>query len=141
MVMPRGGYTAVLDAIIAGGFCPFCEEHLFKHHKNPVEEITDLWIVTRNAWPYPGSTHHFLFIPREHVETVESLTDEQWLGFHRLYRTLVNRYSFVGATHFFRSGKTAITGASVNHLHAHLVVGGMRTENSAPIKAIIGFSA
>lgn len=38
-----------------------------------------------------------------------------------------------------RSGDTKITGASVNHLHAHLIVGVQRTNKTRLVNALVGF--
>lgn len=138
LVVPRGDYSQTLEAIIAGGFCPFCEEHLFRHHHKLVH-CYDHWLVTENSWPYEGSRFHFLFIARTHVEKTEDLSSEAWAQLHELYRQLVKKERLEGATLFIRSGNMRITGASVNHLHAHLVVGSPRTEGAKPMTALIGF--
>lgn len=138
-VIKRGDYTRALDSIIAGGFCPFCEEHLFKHHRHPLIYKSRHWLVTKNAWPYKGSRFHFLFITRTHVETTEDISPMAWADLRKLYRKLVKENSIQGATLLVRSADTKFTGASINHLHAHLIVGGPRTRNAKPITALVGF--
>lgn len=138
-VVPREDYTKTLEEIIAGGFCPFCEEHLFKHHRKPVLYENKHWLVTENSWPYMGSRFHFLFITKTHVETIEEALPAVWNDFWKLHRKIVEENKISGATLMIRSGDTKLTGASVNHLHAHLVMGGPRTENAKPIKALVGF--
>lgn len=138
-VMPRDDYIQTLNAIIAGGFCPFCEEHLLKHHLKPILFKSRYWLVTENSWPYKGSRFHFLFIARSHIEKTENLSLLMWVELQRLYRALIKEKKIGGATLMIRSGATEITGASVNHLHAHLIVGGLRTKNAKPIKAPVGF--
>lgn len=139
-VVPRDDYVATLEAIIAQGFCPFCEEHLLKHHRNPILYKSEYWLVTENTWPYGGTQHHFLLIARAHVEATEVLSPEAWADFHEVYRLLVTRYNLKGATLMLRSGSMQITGASVNHLHAQLIVGSPRAEGAEPIKALVGFN-
>ncbi|MHB8860618.1 MAG: HIT family protein [Minisyncoccota bacterium] len=138
-IVPRDDYEEVLRLIIAQGFCPFCEEHLFKHHRMPLEYRSRHWLVTRNSWPYKGSRHHFLFIARKHIETTEELPPSVWTDLQKTYRLIVERHGLLGATLFIRSGDTQFTGASVNHIHAHIIVGGPRTGNSKPIKALVAF--
>lgn len=138
-VVPRDDYTQTLKEIIAGGFCPFCEEHLFKHHRKPVLYKSKYWLVTENSWPYKGSKFHFLFIARPHIEKMEDVPLSMWDDLQKQYRKLVKEKRIEGATLIIRSGDTKITGASVKHLHAHLVVGSPRTENAKPIKALVGF--
>ncbi|MHB8660850.1 MAG: HIT family protein [Minisyncoccota bacterium] len=138
-VLPREDYEQVLRVIIAQGFCPFCEEHLFKHHRQSVEYRSRHWLVTRNSWPYDGTQHHFLFITRKHIKTIEEMAPAAWADLQRTYRLMVERYKLTGATLMIRSGDTRFTGASVNHLHAHLIIGGPRTETSESIKALVAF--
>lgn len=138
-IVPRSDYTRVLNAIVAKGFCPFCEEHLFKHHRKPIIFRSKYWLVTENSWPYQGSQHHFLFIARIHVEATEEVSAAVWANLKKVYRDVVKYYALKGATLMMRSGDTKFTGASVNHLHAHLVVGSSRTKKTKPIKAIVGF--
>ncbi len=70
VVVPRNDYARVLRTIITNGFCPFCEKHLFKHHRQPLIYKSKYWLVTKNSWPYKGSRYHFLFIIRPHIEAV-----------------------------------------------------------------------
>lgn len=139
LIVKRTTYTNTLNAIIAGGFCPFCEKHLFKHHTKPVLFKNASWLVTENAWPYAGAKHHFLFITRTHVEKTEDLSATAWADLHKLYRQLAKNYAFKGASLMMRSGDTRFTGASVNHLHAHLIIGSPRSKTTEPIKALIAF--
>lgn len=138
-VVKRSEYVKVLEEIVAGGFCPFCEEHLFKHHRRPVLYKSKYWFVTENSWPYKGSQFHFLFIARPHIEATEDMSSLMWTDLQKLYRKLVKENSIKGATLMIRSGDTKTTGASVNHLHAHLIVGVPRTKNATPIKALVSF--
>ncbi|MCX6788111.1 MAG: HIT domain-containing protein [Candidatus Kaiserbacteria bacterium] len=138
-IAKRGNYTQTLDAIVEGGFCPFCEEHLSKHHRRPILYKSRYWLVTENAWPYKGSRFHFLFIARPHIEAMEDMSSAMWTDLQKLYRKLVKENSIRGGTLMIRSGDTKATGASVNHLHAHLIVGVPRTKNTKSIEALVGF--
>jgi len=138
-VVKRDAYIRALKKIVAGGFCPFCEKHLFKHHKRPVLYMSKFWLVTENAWPYKGTRFHFLFIPLKHIEEIGDMSPVVWKNLQTLYREVVEREKILGGTLMIRSGDTEVTGASVNHLHAHLVVGGKRTKKTKPIRALVGF--
>lgn len=138
-VVRRGDYAKILKEIMDGGFCPFCEEHLFKHHRRPLLLRSKYWIVTENAWPYSGSRFHFLFIARLHVEATENVSPIMWADLQKAYRTLIKKNKMDGATLMIRSGNTKITGASVSHLHANLIAGVNRTQNTKPIKALVSF--
>lgn len=138
-IVPRDDYQAALKSILAEGHCPFCEDYLHHHHKEPILWKSDHWIVTKNAWPYAGTQLHFLLITREHVERVEDLSLEAQQSFFAEYARLVEEFSLSGATILWRSGNTTQTGASVVHLHAQIIVSHPRTENSTPITAVVGF--
>lgn len=138
-VARRGDYSDTLKKIVAGGFCPFCEEHVLKHHRHPILHRSKYWLVTKNAWPYEGSRFHFLFIARSHMEAIEDMSPSMWTELQKLYLKLVRKHTLGGATLLIRSGDTKITGGSVNHLHAHIVVGTSRNKNSKTIQALVGF--
>lgn len=137
-IAPRKDYTETLKEIVAQGFCPFCEEHLLKHHRKPILFRSESWLVTENSWPYEGTRHHFLCIALPHVEKIEDsptlLTDLQ-----RVYERIVTTYNMDGATLMIRSGNTRVTGASVAHLHAHVIVGKEREQKSEPLRAVVGY--
>ncbi|MBI2409984.1 HIT domain-containing protein [Candidatus Kaiserbacteria bacterium] len=139
LIVKREEYVNALEAILAGGFCPFCEKHLFKHHRRPLIFKGRYWLVTENSWPYEGARLHFLFIARPHIEATEKISTVMWGELQSLYRKLVKKYQLSGATLVIRSGDTRFTGASVNHLHGHVVVGTARTKKTEPIRALIGF--
>ncbi len=135
----RDDYSGVLETIRAGGFCPFCEEHLFKHHRKPLLFKTKRWLVTENAWPYEGTKYHFLFIARPHVEEVADGPADLLKDLQVAYAKLRKRYDFKGATLAMRTGDSAYTGATVRHLHAQLIVGTKRTKASTPITVVAGY--
>jgi diadenosine tetraphosphate (Ap4A) HIT family hydrolase len=138
-ITPRAGYGEVLATIIKEGRCPFCEENLSAHHTEPVLFRNKSWIVTKNAWPYEGSKHHFLLIAREHVENADKASLETWKDLGSAYRKLCKTYALPGATLLMRSGNTRYTGASVQHLHAQVIAGFPRKTDSKPITALAGF--
>ena len=138
-IVKRNEYVRILNDIMAAGFCPFCEKHLFKHHRRPITYKGRYWIVTENSWPYSGSRHHFLFVTRAHIESIENLSTPAWTELQRLYRTLMKDKKMKGATLMIRSGDTKITGASVRHLHAHIIAGTPRTKRAKPIRALVSF--
>lgn len=139
MIVKRDDYVNVLNKILEEGSCPFCEENLLKHHQKPIIYKSKHWIITENSWPYKGTHYHFLFIPRVHVETIEDMSLEVWADLQKQYDKTVTERNVEGATLMIRSGHTNITGASVNHLHAHIIVGSARTKDTKTITALVGF--
>jgi diadenosine tetraphosphate (Ap4A) HIT family hydrolase len=139
-IAPRNDYARTIAAIVEGGFCPFCEEHLFKHHKKPILVRGEHWLVTESTWPYEGTETHLLFIIRSHVEKIEELSPAAWTELQILHAKMIAAHRITGGTLMIRSGETRFTGATVNHLHAHLIVGGPREEGNQPITAVLGFN-
>ncbi len=138
-IAARHSYTSTLQDIQTEGFCPFCDNNLTKHHKKPILRRNTHWIVTTNAWPYEGSRYHFLFISREHIDSIEKLSPATWADLQKQLTFLRKKYDFKGGSLIIRSGETKLTGASVTHLHGHFIVGSKRTLASSEIRAVIGF--
>lgn len=116
----EGKYASVLNQIVKDGVCPFCSEHLTKYHKKPLE-TGKFWTLTDNMYPYKPSKQHRLIIHREHVTHIDQVTPPAW---HELMELLLKEASskkIVGGTLIMRFGDTKFTGASVSHLHAHIV--------------------
>ena len=135
----RGEYAEALAKIAADGVCPFCEEHLGRHHKSPVLFRNAHWIVTENAYPYDGVRHQFLIIHREHLESAEELPPDAWAALGSAYQRLVKDYRIGGGALLLRTGLTEFTGASVTHLHAQFISGGPRRQGGELIRALVGF--
>jgi diadenosine tetraphosphate (Ap4A) HIT family hydrolase len=138
-ISKRGDYDAVLKQIERSDFCPFCEEHFGKHHHEPILIRNRSWIVTHNAWPYEGAKRHFLLVARRHVRSAGQLRAEEWADLGAAFRGLEKKYGFPGATLFMRSADTALTGGTVEHLHAQIVIGARHGKDTEPIHAVIGF--
>ena len=138
-IVRRDEYVNVLKKITEEGMCPFCEEHLMKHHPNPIIFKGNHWLVTKNGWPYEGTRYHFLLILRKHVESTEKISASAWLELQKHLKKLQKKYSFVGGTFFIRSGDVEYTGATVRHLHANIIVGKKRNKATEAIRAVVGF--
>ena len=138
-IVKRGNYAHILKKIIADGLCPFCEKHLSTYHTEPILYRSKYWLITKNAWPYEGTKFHFLCIAIPHIEATEHIPSLMWGDLLKLYGKLVKEHAIKGATLVLRSGDTTYTGASVNHLHGHIISGSKRTRNSRKIEALVGF--
>lgn len=116
----KDGYADTIKKIAQDGVCPFCPEHLAKYHKRPIEERGP-WLVTDNMYPYKPTKHHRLIIHREHITHIDQVAPHSW---HVLMETLLEeaaKNKITGGTLIMRFGDTKFTGASVSHLHAHIV--------------------
>jgi len=117
---PTGDYSKIISQIAKDGVCPFCEENLVKYHKNSLEKKR-YWTMTDNMYPYKPSLHHKLFIHRTHITNISQISTEAWQELYNLYLQEITDNSIEGGTLAMRFGDTRFTGASVSHLHAHLI--------------------
>jgi len=72
-------------------------------------------------YPYHPVKHHLLFIHKKHIVDVRKLSNVAWKELFALISLETNKRKIAGGTFAIRFGDTHFTGASVVHLHAHLV--------------------
>lgn len=133
-------YRETLKRIAEEKECPapFCLDQA-DYHRHPIELEGRYWKVTRNSFNYQDARIPFLIVHREHIENFTSLKPDAWAELQDIVGLLVAKHDIRGATLMLRFGDKPHTGASVTHLHAHLVAGYPRGEESKPIMAVVGF--
>lgn len=135
---PDEKYASVIANIKKDGVCPFCPDQLAKYHKNPIIDETKNWLVTNNMYPYKNTKHHILLIHKEHIESIKEINNEAWKELHEIFIRAIERSKILGGTMFIRFGDTKFTGASVSHLHAHLVSSDPDKPEYTPLLTRIG---
>ncbi len=130
-------YGSVIAQIAKDGVCPFCPEQLAKYHKNPILIETKYWLVTENMYPYKSTVHHFLLIHKNHIGHMSEVSTEAWKDLEDLNNEVFRKYNVKGGTFMMRFGDNKITGASVAHLHAHIIVSSGEASRE-PILARVG---
>ncbi len=135
---PDGKYSGVIADIQKDGVCPFCAEQLKNYHKNPIIEETEHWLVTNNMYPYKNAKHHILLIHKVHIENIKEMSEKAWSELHAIFLNAIERSDIPGGTMFIRFGDTKFTGASVSHLHAHLVSSDPENPGYTPLLTRIG---
>jgi diadenosine tetraphosphate (Ap4A) HIT family hydrolase len=118
----RTHYNNVLQKIQGDGVCPFCPTQLAQYHKNPILHTGNYWLLTTNMYAYKGTAHHFLIIHKEHIVHMRDLSAEAWAELHEIIQSVVKNQDIAGGTFMLRFGNPLSTGASVSHLHAHIIV-------------------
>ena len=126
-----GPYEKLIKKIVSDKVCPFCKDNLRKYHQKPLIKENRFWFLTTNQHPYKGSKYHFLAINKKHKENFESLTSQEMTGLLILFKWVIKKYKLPGGAIFMRFGQTSYTGASVVHLHAHLIVGIARNKKNS----------
>ncbi|MBN2095073.1 MAG: hypothetical protein JW727_03420 [Candidatus Aenigmarchaeota archaeon] len=124
-------YLKALEAAEKSGKCPFCPEN--RSFKNPVLKVSGGWIVKKNDWPYKNTLYHFVFIPNQHIEKLTELSPKDFEAIFGLLSWLIEEYKIPGGGFAMRFGNANYTGATVRHLHAHLIVPELDREGRAKI--------
>lgn len=137
-------YLSHLEKIIQDGICPFCvdfsdENKSPTYHNKPVIMGGKCWAVTENMFPYDGATLHLMLVSREHWRFPSEITDEAKIEYFDLVARIEKEFKIKGGIHFMRFGETEMTGSSVSHLHAQLVVGTKRFEGADPLVLYFGY--
>jgi len=118
-------YKKTLENIIKTDKCPFCPEN-FKYHKKPILKEYNGWIVTENSWPYKDSKIHLIFIPIKHKKRFADLSAKDMEAVRYLVNWVCDKYKIKGGGLTLRFGEQNYTGATVLHLHFHLIVPKLR---------------
>ncbi len=103
--------------------CIFCEEGLKEIHKLPILQENKTFLVTDNAFPYPGTSHHVLIIPKQHILSILEINTESWSDLKEMIEWVVKERNIEGASLFLRFGNTKFTCSSLSHLHFQILVG------------------
>jgi len=117
---PTESYKNVISQIAKDGVCPFCPEHLSKYHNKPIIE-KEYWWVTDNMYPYQPTLNHGLLIHKNHIVHINEISVEAWAELKSIVAEMTKLRSVGGGTFILRFGDARFTGASVSHLHAHLI--------------------
>lgn len=116
----KGEYKKVIKEIAKTGKCPFCKEN-FKYHKKPIFKRNNGWFLTNNGWPYKNSRCHLIIIGEVHKENFFELTKKDLAAVFYLTDWAIKKFKIKGGWLAMRFGDTNLTGATVNHIHFHLI--------------------
>ncbi len=114
-------YRKVIEAIALKGKCPFCSEN-FKYHKHPILSEEGGWFITRCGWPYKNTKYHFILIGKKHKEHFRQLRQSDFISIRSLVNWASKKFNIKGGVLAHRFGTTEFTGATVCHLHFHLIM-------------------
>jgi diadenosine tetraphosphate (Ap4A) HIT family hydrolase len=125
-----GFYKKVLTEVKGEDVCPLCT---LKWHTNPILKTAGAWFITETFQPYPNAVLHFLIIGKRHKEKLNELTAGDWKEISTLQKWAVKKYHIQGGGIAMRFGDTAHTGATVAHLHMHLIVPKLDHGRAVPV--------
>ncbi len=116
--------TRVYQEIARRGECPFCIDNLHKSHQQPIIREGEHWLITPNQWPYRYTATHLLAITKKHVMRISDFGEEAGEVGAELFTHISwaeSEYKIAAGGLAMRFGDTTNTGASVAHLHAHII--------------------
>ncbi len=113
---------AEMKRLDEAGVCLFCPAHLAGHPRQQVLLSTAHWSVTPNEFPYPGTRLHLLLVPHQHVSDLLELSDEARADFWAALAATAARHRLEHYSLGIRNGDCRFTGATIAHVHAHLLV-------------------
>jgi len=130
-----GEYKRVIEKISSTDRCPFCKENfkcpsgsegtkrenLFAYHKKPILKRKNGWFLTNNSWPYKNTDCHLIIIGEKHKENFSELTKKDFEAVVYLAKWAIKKYKIKGGGFAMRFGNTNFTGASVAHIHFHII--------------------
>lgn len=105
----------------AAASCLFCPEGLVENGREIVV-ANETWSVMRNEYPYPGTLHHLLLLPQEHVTKMTDLSVASQQGFWDILKSAEELF---GPDYFVlgvRNGEMSGTGSTIAHLHVQFIV-------------------
>lgn len=115
-------------ALEAAGRCVFCDldqEILYE---------SEHWTVTPNEFPYPGTRLHLLLVPHEHVTDLLDLSPPAQQDFWPTLAWVRTHYTLTFYGLGVRCGDCARTGATITHVHAHVIVGDVEDPTHQPVR-------
>ena len=90
--------------------------------------------------PYEGTTKHFIFVYKPaHVISPTQITKDSRAELFELIDWAITAYDISGGSFFMRFGKGNYNGSSVEHLHAQLIVGVEKSEQTEGLKVKLGY--
>ncbi len=117
-----GAYAKDIQDIKNKNVCPFCPKYFpGTWHTNPILKVKNNWLITKNMHPYKNVKEHFIIVGKQHLENITSLTIKDFATILYLSRWTIRKFDLSGGMLGMRFGQTKFTGATVKHLHAHLI--------------------
>lgn len=125
---------AEMRRLEAAGICLFCPASLREHASQEIAFETRHWSVTPNAFPYRGTRLHLLIVPHQHASDLLDLGDEALADFWAALRQVREQYGLDYYGLGVRNGNCSFTGATIAHVHAHVLVGDPESEPEVPVR-------
>ena len=130
-------YQRAMKEIVLAAVCPLCPKTM-RWHTKPILRRHSGWLITENFSPYKNTRHHLILVREKHAEHFAQLTATDWASIATLVRWALVRFRIRGGAVALRFGDTTYTGATVAHLHLHLIVPKVKKGKASPVYFPIG---
>lgn len=127
----REAYIKQLQDWERAGECPLCPSGL-ETAGNQVLHILNNWQLITNRFPYKNTDQHLLILPREHISTFDDVTGEDFKTIKQLTAWAIDHFSIKGGGLTMRFGDLNYSGATVMHVHCHVIVPSLSPETNLP---------
>ncbi|GAB1690731.1 HIT family protein [Krasilnikovia sp. M28-CT-15] len=118
----------------ADGICIFCPPHLDHDAVQRTVYRNEHWAVTPNEFPYRGARLHLLMVPHDHVTDLADLDPQAQASFWKTLSWIRDRYDITSYGIGVRNGNGLFTGATIEHVHVHVIVGDVDDPAHEPVR-------
>jgi ATP adenylyltransferase len=125
---------AEMRRLDAAGICLFCPDGLARHARQQVLFRTRHWAITPNEFPYPGTSLHLLLVPDQHAGDLLELDEEVRQDFWEALGVVAREHRLSHYGLGVRNGDCRYTGATIGHVHAHILVGDAGDGDAPPVR-------
>lgn len=128
----------IMEELAKEGVCPFCEEGLKRCHKAEILKTGDHWSLTYNQYPYENSDLHLLAIAKYHASTLRDMKPGAFNELFEMFKWAENNFNLTYGAVCMRFGDITRTGATLDHLHVHMIVAAKDLPKGTKLKFKIG---
>jgi diadenosine tetraphosphate (Ap4A) HIT family hydrolase len=125
---------AEMRRLDAAGICLFCPDGLARHARQRILLRTRHWAVTPNEFPYRGTSLHLLLVPDQHAAGLLDLSEEVRQDFWQALAAVTREHKLSHYGLGVRNGDCRYTGATIRHVHAHVLVGDTEATDGPPVR-------
>jgi diadenosine tetraphosphate (Ap4A) HIT family hydrolase len=125
---------AEMRRLDAAGICLFCPDGLARHARQRILLQTRHWSVTPNEFPYRGTSLHLLLVPDQHAADLLDLSEEVRQDFWEALAAVAREHKLSHYGLGVRNGDCRYTGATIRHVHAHVLVGDDGDARAPPVR-------
>ena len=125
---------AEMQKLEAEGICLFCPDAIRRHPRQKIFLETEHWIITPNEFAYKGTALHLLLVPHEHVNDLLDLAPASQRDFWEALTMIRERFDLKYYGLGVRNGDCKFTGATIAHVHAHVLVGDAGSADEVPVR-------